>query len=277
MKRYSRSEIKQQIARLSARREPYLICASGLGLVGHYAEMGGADMAAIYSSAYWRLQGYETVISDCHIGNTNQMALDLAERQSTVIENIPVMAGIFCSENYWDWDEYFAKLKARGFSAVMNFPTYSMATGEWRMGAESAGVGLPMEIRTLERAANNDLFTLGVAFDGDDAAQIAESSKIDMLLLHMGLLKRDQSMPLSTMAEKMTQYIARVREINPSIPILFTGGSVKAPEDTAYIYEHTDVVGYFAGETIDAGAVLQPMIDVGIEFASCVTSSRKEP
>ena len=276
MKQYTRLEIKQMIRHLREKNEPFLICASGLGLVGHYAEMGGADMAAIYSSAYWRLQGYETVISDCHVGNTNQMALDLAERQSTVIEHIPVMAGIFCSENYWDWDEYFGMLKQRGFSAVMNFPTYSMATGEWRFGAETAGVGLPMEISTLEKAADNDLFAMGVAFDGDDAEQIAKSEKIDMILLHMGLLRSDRAMGLEEMTDRMNGTIRRIRAVNPSIPVIFTGGSVRAPEETAYIYEHTDAIGYFAGEAIDVGAVLQPMIDVGNALASCRTSSRKE-
>ena len=33
---------------------------------------------------------------------------------------------------------------------------------------------------------------------------------------------------------------------------------------------------FFAGEAIDVGAVLQPMIDVGNALASCRTSSRKE-
>lgn len=267
MKRYSREEIISRFSAVTAREEPILICAAGLGMVARYVEIGGADMACFYSGAWHRLQGRSTVMADCHIVDGNKLNLEMAARMANVCKEIPFMAGILCADMSQDFDRYFVLLKDAGYSAVMNFPSNGMQDGMWRDGVEGAGLGLEYEMSILRKAREHDLFTAGVAFDEEDAGTTAQSG-VDMLIYHLGLTKKQEQLPLEEAAEIVNRVSARVHAAAPELPILITGGPVTTPEDTAYMYEHTEAVGFFAGAAIDDKIVTESIAETVRRFES---------
>lgn len=267
MKHYSREEIISHFSAVSAKGEPILICAAGLGMVARYVEMGGADMACFYSGAWHRLQGQSTVMADCHIVDGNRLNLEMAARMANVCKEIPFMAGVLCADMAQDFDRYFEQLKEAGYSAVMNFPSNGMQDGMWRDGVEGAGLGLSYEMTILRKAQEHDLYAAGVAFDEADAVTTAEGG-VDMLIYHLGLTKKQERMTLEEAAGIVNHVIGLVHGIRPDLPVLITGGPVIRPEDTAYIYEKTKALGFFAGSSIDEKVVTEPIAETVRRFGS---------
>ena len=260
MKNYSREEIISRFADTRAKGEPILICAAGLGMVARYVEMGGADMACFYSGAYLRLQGYPTVMADCHIIDVDRKNLEMSARMANVSREIPFMAGIYCVDMAQEFDRYFEELKRAGYSAVVNFPTNGIQDGMWRDGTDGAGLGLEYELSILRLAREHGLYAAGVAFDPNDAVTVARGG-VDMLIYHLGLTRASEELPLELAAELVKRVIEAVHQEAPTLPVVVTGGPVIRPEDTAYIYEHTGAVGFFAGSAIDTRVITGSIAD----------------
>ena len=70
----------------------------------------------------------------------------------------------------------------------MNFPTVGLIDGRFRKELEDTGMGYSKEIETLKLASELGFFTLGYAFNAEEATLVGEA-KLDVLICHMGLTR----------------------------------------------------------------------------------------
>ena len=67
----------------------------------------------------------------------------------------------------------------------------------------------------------------------------------------------------------MTQeIISAAKAVNPNIIALCHGGRIVTPEDTQYMYNHTDAVGYIGASSIERIPVEKALINIVRQFKS---------
>jgi predicted TIM-barrel enzyme len=57
--------------------------------------------------------------------------------------------------------------------------------------------------------------------------------------------------PLKDAATIVQKMIEATREANPDVICLAHGGPIATPEDTGYLYEHTDAAGFVGASSIE--------------------------
>lgn len=271
-KRYKREEV---LARLKASIDdgkPIIISGAGTGISGKFSEEGGVDLIGVYNSGLYRMDGKGSLAGLMPYGDANQIVIDLAHRVFPVIKSTPMIAGICGTDPTREMKPYLSYLKQLGFSAVMNFPTVGLIDGRFRQELEDTGMGYSKEIETLKIAKDLGMFTLGYAFNPEEAALVGQA-RLDVLICHMGLTrggsigsKYAESMSLEKSAELVNEMTRRAREGYEDILIFSHGGPISYPGDTAYMYEHTESVGFLGASSIERIPIEKPLIEACQKF-----------
>lgn len=254
---YTREDVKALVSDVLATGHPVLITAAGTGMSGCYAELGGADMIGIYNSGMLRMDGNSSSSGDIALCNANDAVLELAGRVMPRIERAPVIAGISGSDPTREMRPFLELLKFYGFSAVMNFPGTGCLDGIVRRQLEAAGMGVKKEIETLTLAKKAGLYTLAYCYDEDTARLIGEAD-LDVMIVHLGLTKGGsigcrsaEDFPLEAAADRVNTMTAALREKSPDTIVFAHGGPISSPEDTQYIYNHTESVGFLGASSVE--------------------------
>lgn len=271
-KRYSREEVLKRLKETNAKGNPVVIAGAGTGISGKFAEKGGADLIGVYNSGLYRMDGNGSLAGLMPYGNANDIVIDLANRVMPQIKEAPMIAGICGTDSTKEMEPYLKSLKEIGFSAVMNFPTVGLIDGRFRQELEDTGMGYSVEIKTLSLAKELGLFTLGYAFNEEEAKKVGEAG-LDVLICHMGLTtggsigsKYSENTALEEAANLVNKMTKAAKEKNPDILIFAHGGPISSPEDTEYIYEHTESVGFLGASSIERIPVENPIMEVTQEF-----------
>lgn len=271
-KQYTKEEVAKRLRDEVATGKPVVIAGAGTGISGKFAERGGVDLIGVYNSGLYRMDGNGSLAGLMPYGNANQIVIDLAHRVFPQIREAPMIAGICGSDPTREMRPYLRHLKELGFSAVMNFPTVGLIDGRFRRELEDTGMGYGKEIETLRLAAELGLFTLGYAFDEEEAAMVGAAG-MDVLICHMGLTtggaigsKYSEEVSLEKCAALIDRMAAAARQGNPAIMIFAHGGPISSPDDTAYIYAHTDAVGFLGASSIERIPIERPLTDCVIAF-----------
>ena len=98
-------------------------------------------------------------------------------------------------------------------------------------------------------------------------------AQLDVLICHMGLTrggaigsKFAEGMSLEEAAALIREMTAAARQENPNVIIFAHGGPIAMPEDTAYIYKHTESVGFLGASSIERIPVEKPLADAVRQF-----------
>jgi predicted TIM-barrel enzyme len=89
-----------------------------------------------------------------------------------------------------------------------------------------------------------------------DARAMAEAG-VDVMVAHVGgtaggLVGFDSiAAPMKAAAALVQKIIKATQKVNPDIICLAHGGPIVFPEDTRYIYAHTDAVGFVGASSIE--------------------------
>ena len=279
-KRYTREEIRQRIDQQLALHRPIVISGAGTGITAKFAEKGGVDMIGIYNSGRFRMDGHNSGCGQMYFSSANQEILELAKRIIPVIKDVPVIAGIAGNDPSIDMEVYFKMLKFYGFSAVMNFPTcgdFLGYLGTTREELDEYGIGYQQEVEALQLAKEMGLYTLGYAFTLDEAEKLGKAG-IDILICHLGLTQGGVGGPvagtLSVGLEESVKLIEEfehaAKEYNPEMLLMAHGGPISTPEDTEYIYAHTNSIGFLGASSIERIPVEQPILDTVKQFKSII-------
>jgi predicted TIM-barrel enzyme len=271
-KQYSRQEVLDRLKKTNSEGKPVIIAGAGTGISGKFAEQGGADLIGVYNSGLYRMDGKGSLAGLLPFGDANQIVIDLANRIMPVINETPMIAGICGTDPTREMRPYLKHLMDLGFSAVMNFPTVGLIDGRFRKELEDTGMGYGREINTLKIASELGFFTLGYAFNVEEAAMVGEA-KMDVLICHMGLTrggaigsKYAEGMTLEDAATLVRDMTKAAREKNPDVIIFSHGGPIAMPEDTAYMYKNTESVGFLGASSIERIPIEKPLADAVKEF-----------
>lgn len=271
-KKYSREQVKERIRLQLEQRRPIIISGAGTGISAKFAEKGGVDMIGIYNSGRFRMDGHNSGCGQMYFSSANEEILKLAKRIMPVIREVPVIAGIAGNDPSIDMETYFRVLKFYGFSAVMNFPTCGDFLGFLQTTMEEMdeyGIGYAQEVEALSLAKEMGLFTLGYAFTLHQAEQLGKAG-IDILICHLGLTQGGvggptsgaRSIELEKAAEEVNRFENAAKTYSPEILIMAHGGPISTPEDTEYIYSHTNSIGFLGASSIERIPIEEPILDV---------------
>lgn len=266
--KYRREEIIDRLKQTIGAGKPVIGAGSSAGIISKCAELGGADLIIAYSSGRYRIMGLPTA----HYGDSNGVTLKMAHEILNVVKDTPVVGGVQASDGTWmDLSLLLEKFIDAGYTGLINFWTVTMFPEERKL-QDGKGLGFNRELEMTRLAHERDMFTMGYVFNPEDAAAMAEHGA-DCIVAHVGATKGglagakvDKSM--SKAAEEAQRIIGAAKDVNPEVICLAHGGPFAEPEDTRYLYEHTDAVGFVGASSIERIPVERAVIDVVRQFKS---------
>ena len=271
-KRFTREEVIGRLRKTSEEGKPIIAAGSSVGIIAKCAELGGADLIMVYSSGRARIRGFQTSIAE----NSNAVTQEMFEEIDAVVQDTPIIGGVDATEPPAGRDlaELVKRFVGTGFSGIINFPTYGFFEDEaWRKGREAEGIGFSKEIELIRTARNMDVFTMAYVFFPQDARAMAEAG-VDCMVPHAGgtsggLVGFDAiASPLEDAAASVQKMIEVTKQVNPDVICLAHGGPIAAPEDTKYLYEHTEAAGFVGASSIERIPVEKAVTDVVKAFKS---------
>lgn len=272
-KQYTREQVKTRLKAVTDSGKPIIIAGAGTGISGKFSEQGGVDLIGVYNSGLFRMDGKGSLAGLMPYGDANQIVIDLAHRVFPVIKETPMIAGICGTDPTREMHPYLTHLQHLGFSAIMNFPTVGLIDGRFRQELEDTGMGYAVEIETLKIGKELGLFTLGYAFTVEEARLVGQAG-LDVVICHMGLTAggsigskyAEDKLTLEKSADLINAMTKAAREGYQEIMIFSHGGPIAYPEDTRYIYEHTDSIGFLGASSIERIPIEVPLKAACQEF-----------
>ncbi len=270
-KRFTRKEILRRLNKTIKEGRPIVAAGSSAGIIAKCAELGGADLIMVYSSGRERLRGLQTNI----VENSNEETLKMFQEIQHVVQNTPIIGGIHATESLGsDLAKMVRKFIDIGFSGIINFPTFGFFDDKrWRKEREAQGIGFSREIELIRVAHEMGVFSMAYVFFPADARAMAEAG-VDVMVAHAGgtaggLVGFDSiATPMKDAAALVQRIIKATRKVNPGIICLAHGGPIVSPEDTRYIYGHTDAVGFVGASSIERIPVEKAVTGIVKEFKS---------
>ena len=274
-KQYTCEEVKTRLQQQINAGKPIIIAGAGTGISGKFSEQGGVDLIGVYNSGLFRMDGKGSLAGLMPYGDANQIVIDLAHRIFPVIKETPMIAGICGTDPNREMRPYLQHLQHLEFSAIMNFPTVGLIDGRFRQELEDTGMGYSVEINTLKIGKELGLFTLGYAFNVEEARLVGQA-QLDVLICQMGLTAggsigskyAEDRLTLEKSADLVNQMTKAAREGYKDIMIFAHGGPIAYPEDTRYIYENTESVGFLGASSIERIPIEVPLKNACQEFKS---------
>lgn len=270
-KRFTRKEILSRLRRTISEGKPIIAAGSSAGIIAKCAELGGADLIMVYSSGRERLRGRQTNI----VENSNEETLKMFDEIQAVVQDTPIIGGVHATEPPGsDLAKVVKQFIDTGFSGIINFPTFGFFDDKnWRKSRETEGIGFSREVELIRIAHEMDVFTMAYVFFPADARAMAKAG-VDCMVAHVGgtaggLVGFDAlAAPLKDAAAVVQKIIQATKRVNPEIICLAHGGPIVGPEDTRYIYEHTDAVGFVGASSIERIPVERAVKGAVEEFKS---------
>lgn len=255
-RQYTRKEVIARLRKEVGRGSPIVVAGAGIGLTAKCAERGGADLVVIYNSGLFRMNGHGSSAGTMPFGDANEMVLEMGLRSILpVVKNTPVIAGVCGSDVTRVMEVFLRDIKAAGFSGVINFPTVAGIDGNFRQRLEDLGMGFEKEVQLIRLARSMNLFTICYVFNPEEAELMAGAGA-DALVAHMGLTEggaigSKRAKRLEEVVPLVQNIFKAGKRVKKDLLLLAHGGPISSPEDTEYIYEHTDAVGFVGASSIE--------------------------
>lgn len=268
-RRFTREETIERLKKTNAVGKPLLIACCGAGIIAKCAALAGADIIMTACTSRARLMGLPTT----PMGNVNNDMMELFPEISNVVKDTPIIASLEAHDpRIMDLTELIEEAAEVGYSGVLNYPTLSPLLGhERRMVRESVGLGFEREVEMMRIAKERDLFTIAYAFNPEDAKTMAQAH-VDCLVAHVGStgggLAGFKASALKDAAELAQKIIGVTKSVDSTIICISHGGPFATPEDTRYLYEHTDAVGFVGASSIERIPIENAIKEVVTQFRS---------
>ena len=238
-------------AEISAGRA-ILGAGSSAGIIAKCAEANAADLIIAYSTGRSRLMGLPTST----LGDSNTETIKMLRELDNVVEHTPIIGGMEMADpQYLRVGRLIDAFVEAGFNGIINMPTIADRP-IWARGRSAVGLGLEREAQVVSLARERDVLTLGYALSRDHTTLLVEAG-VDILVPHAGWTTGGlvgagkDARNHQQSAEFIQELLELGRSINPDLIVLAHGGSFAEPEDTKYLYEHTDVQGFIGASSIE--------------------------
>ena len=253
MARFSRQEILERLQAQVADGRAILMFGAGTGLTARCAELGGADLIGIYSTAFCRMQGKPSLLAWLPYADVNADLMRRAPEILAVVRKTPCIAGVGAHDPNRPLHLLLDEVVRLGFSGVTNEPFCSMYGPAFSTELEAAGIGFSREVELIAKARERDIFTLAWVFTADQARRMAEAGA-DVLGAMVGvtvggLTGAKESVDLEQGVHLVQDMCEAAHAVHPDIIVLTHGGPFKDLESAAYSIAHSDAAGYAAGSS----------------------------
>ena len=177
-----------------------------------------------------------------------------------------MLGGIIGSDPTREMLPFLKIMQFKGFPAVINFPSPGFAYGQHGRNLERNNYGGQQELKVLRMAKELGFYTFGLAYGEEIAMQIAADNH-DALVLGLAMVGWEKGgATLDEAANYINRITTKVKAIAPEILVFVQGVPVVTPEDTQYIYDRTDVVGFLGINNMEYGE--KPIQDTVAAFKS---------
>jgi predicted TIM-barrel enzyme len=249
---FTRAKILDRLRRGVAEGRPILAAGCSVGLVAKCAEAGGADLIVVYSTGRSRIMGLPTT----PLGDSNALTLAMYAEIDNVVDDTPIVGGAEAVDpTYRRLPRLIQRFRDTGYAGLINFPTLGNNPNRSKL-REDVGLGFSREVEMIRLARRADYFTMAYVFDPDQAGQMADAG-VDVQVAHVGWTAGGMAgatnsvLPFDQAAEQVQAIVEATRRANPSCICLAHGGPFARPEDTRYLYENTDALGFVGASSIE--------------------------
>ncbi|NMA55787.1 MAG: phosphoenolpyruvate hydrolase family protein [Firmicutes bacterium] len=251
--RYERRQVLERLREEINQDRPLLMFGAGTGLTARCAELGGADIIAVYSTAYYRMQAQSSLLAWLPYENANELVLEMAREILPAVKDTPCIVGIGAHDPHLNLDRFMAKLLDLGCSGFTNEPFVGIYGPEFGVQLEAAGLGFSREVELIRTCHRQDLFTVAWAFNPEEGRLLAEAGA-DVIgaivgVTTGGLTGTKQTLSLKDTAEQIEAIYQAAAAVNPDIIVLTHGGPLKDVETAEYSLIHTSAAGYASGSS----------------------------
>ncbi|MDQ6480185.1 phosphoenolpyruvate hydrolase family protein [Dyadobacter sp. LHD-138] len=271
---YTKQEVVDRLQATLDQGKAIIAAGAGTGISAKFIEKGGADLIIIYNSGRFRMSGHGSTAGLMAYGDANAEAMDIGEFEVLpVVEEIPVICGVYGSDPRRRMWHHLLKVKEMGFSGVNNFPTHSIVDGHFRNVLEETGMGFDKEVEMIRIASEMDLFTIVYVAKPEEARQMAKAGA-NAIIAHVGTTVGgsvgvvDASCTMDDAMARTQEIIEAAREINPDIFFLAHGGPVNTPEDVRIVLDGTDAHGFVGASSLERMGVEKSLTDLTMQFKS---------
>lgn len=252
-KQYSRKEIHNLLGKQIETGKPIFMFGAGTGLTAKCAELGGADLIGIYSTAFYRMQGISSLMAWLPYSNANDELINSARHILPVIKKVPCIAGIGAHDPTRSMDTFIEEVMELGFSGVSNEPFVGIYGKSFSSMLEQANIGFSREVELVSIANKKNIFSLAWAFDEEEAIAMAKAGA-DIIgamigLTSGGLTGAKKTITLEEATEEVRKICIAVKKYNKDTMIITHGGPFENPDTAEYSIKNTQAVGYASGSS----------------------------
>lgn len=249
---FTRAAILARLRATIAEGTPILAAGCSVGLIAKCAESAGADLIVVYSTGRSRIMGLPTT----PLGDSNALTLAMYAEIDNVVDKTPLIGGAEAIDpTYRRLPRLISRFREVGYDGVINFPTIGNNPTRSSM-REDVGLGFSREIEMVRLARAADYFSMAYVHDIEQARRMAAAG-VDVQVPHVGWTAGGMAGATHSYvrhqeaAERIQSMIEATREENPDCICLAHGGPFAEPEDTRYLYEHTDAKGFVGASSIE--------------------------
>ena len=251
MPRIARSTLLDRFRAKIAAGQPIIGGGAGTGLSAKCEEAGGIDLIVIYNSGRYRMAGRGSLAGLLAYGNANEIVCEMALEVLPVVQRAPVLAGVNGTDPFMIPDQFLKRLIDLGFSGVQNFPTVGLIDGTFRANLEETGMGYALEVELIARARALDLLTTPYVF-GDADARAMATAGADIIVCHLGLttggaIGAETALTLGDCVDRINDWAATAKAVNPDVIVLCHGGPIATPEDAQHVLQQCRACHGFYG------------------------------
>lgn len=235
---------------------PIIGAGAGTGLSAKSAEAGGADLLIIYNSGRYRMAGRGSLAGLLSYGDANGIVVEMAAEVLTVVDQVPVFAGVCGTDPFRMVPRFVRQLQEMGFSGVQNFPTVGLIDGVFRQNLEETGMSYDLEVEMIRAAHSIDLATSPYVFDESQAEKMTGAGA-DIVVAHMGLttsgtIGARTALTLEESAERVQRIADAAHSVRDDVIVLCHGGPIAYASDAEFVLGRTNgVAGFFGASSVE--------------------------
>ena len=229
------SDLARTLVAKARRNETIVVAGAGTGLSAKCAEAGGADAIVIYNSGRYRMAGRGSLAGLMPYGDANRIVLEMTREIVTVVDRMPVVAGVCGTDPFRDMARFLEELAGCGIAGVQNFPTVGLIDGGFRGALEATGMSYSAEVEMVGLASRMGMFTMPYVFSADEAAAMAEAGA-DVLVAHVGLttggmIGASDRRTVGSLVPVLEDVCGVADAAGRFTPVLCHGGPISEPSD----------------------------------------------
>lgn len=267
---YKRSEVVSRLRSQVESGHPLLMFGAGTGLTAKCADLGGADLVAIYSTAKYRMMGLPTLLAWMPYEDCNNCVKQMARELLPVVKTAPCIAGLGAHNPAVNLNQIIDEMMNMGFSGITNEPFAGLYGEYFAKQLEDAGIGFSREVELIKAAHQKDIFTVAWVFNEENATIMAEAGA-DVIgaivgVTSGGLTGAKEVMTLEKATAQVQKICQAARAVNPQIFVLTHGGPLSDVATAEYSIVNTDADGYAAGSSGERTPTEKAIIAITQEY-----------